>query len=145
VVAHRLQRGASGERQRRSLEEREVRRLAGGVLLLHRDKLGQAAALHLDHDLVAHGEPRDGGAGLHDDARDVRAHHRVLRAAQAVREARGVRRPAEQVPVGGVEAARLDAHEDLVRGGGRGGEVALHERVGRAVRILGPGLHEPFS
>jgi hypothetical protein len=144
-VAHGAQRRQPRERQRSGLLDRQRARRGDGVLLADGDELGHPAHVCLAHDHVADLQVGDARTDGLDDAGDVGAGDAVLRPTQPVGQAREEGLAPHHVPVRGVEADGLHAHEHLVLGRDRGLDLVEDEQVGTAVAVLGECLHDWFS
>ena len=105
-------------------------------------QLGEGGRQHLDveglaHDELGEGAPHVAAGDLVADLQaDDAAPHHVDRARHLVAEARrrrhelGLARAAEGLEVAAADAAGVDAHEDFVVGGLRGGKVGQFELAG---------------
>ena len=125
-----------GDGNRRGLFEREVRRLAGELVLAGRGVLGEGAAADAEH-LVADREPGHRRADRLDRAGDGQTGHAVLRCTEAeAHDAHQVRAAGHRVPRTTVEPRSLHSHQHLVGLDLGPVDVGQVPRLARAVGVL---------
>ena len=140
-VANRLEGGEPGDRQRGGLLEGEPGRLAGHSAFRHHSQLGEGPVGGADH-LVPDGHRGDLRPDLGDDAGHVAARNGVLGAAEPEGEADGVGVPGHQVPGAAVHPGCADAHDHVVRTGGRVRHLGQGQLLAAAVAVLVDGSHD---